>query len=88
MAQLMRSRYDRKIAGVCGGLARAYNWDSTVVRLVAVALLVFGGGGLLAYVVCWIVMPEEPAGVPAATQAFGGQPSQPYAPPPTQPPYA
>lgn len=48
---------DKKIAGVCGGIAEYMNIDSTIVRLVAI-LLVFGwGAGLLAYIVAALVMP-------------------------------
>jgi phage shock protein C len=49
------------IAGVCQGLSNAYAWDVVWVRVITVLLTVFGGGaGLLAYVIFWIVMPEEP----------------------------
>ena len=90
---LLRPRYDRKIAGVCAAFARAYGWDLNMVRLVLVLLVLFGGGGLLAYVICWIVIPEDPVGVPYPTPpAYGGPPTQypppPYAstPPPPYPP--
>ena len=61
---LMRSRVDRKIAGVCGGIALNQGWDSTVVRLIWVALVLFAGTGVLAYVVLWIVLPEAPPVLP------------------------
>lgn len=70
---LMRSRVDRKIAGVCGGIARNQGWDSNVVRLIWVALVLFAGTGVLAYIVLWVVLPEEPVGLPP----YAG-----YAPPP------
>jgi len=54
-----RSR-NKVIAGVCGGIAEKMNIDPVVVRLIFVILLVFGGGGLLAYIILWIVLPEEP----------------------------
>lgn len=54
-----RSRADRWIAGVCGGLARATGVESWVVRLVAAALLLFGGAGALLYVLLWIFVPSE-----------------------------
>jgi len=48
------------IGGVCQGLANQYNWDVAWVRVLAVILAVFGGGiGAVAYVVLWIVTPEE-----------------------------
>ena len=60
MKKLYRSKEDRKIAGVCGGLAKYLGIDSTLVRLLAVLLILFMGGGLLAYIICAIVIPEEP----------------------------
>lgn len=55
--KLYRSMNDKKIAGVCGGIAEYMNVDSTIVRLVAI-ILVFGwGSGLLAYIVAALVMP-------------------------------
>ena len=87
---LLRPKYNRKIAGVCAAFARAYGWDLNLVRLVLVLLVLFGGGGILAYVICWIVIPEDPAGNPYPTATpYGGVPTQ-YPPPYTsapQPPY-
>jgi len=59
-ARLYRSREDRVIAGVAGGFARYLGVDPVLVRLAIVALAIIGGSGLLAYVIAWIVMPEEP----------------------------
>lgn len=61
---LMRSATDRKIAGVCGGLARYFAMDSTVMRLIWL-LLTFGlpPAGILGYIAAWILMPVEPVGV-------------------------
>lgn len=76
---LLRPRFDRKVAGVCAAFARSYGWDLTTVRLVLVLLVLFGGGGILAYVVCWIVIPEEPLAM-SYPQGFPGQyPPQPPA---------
>ena len=59
--RLIRPRAGRMVAGVCQGLANSYAWDVTWVRVITVLLTIFGGGiGLVAYVVFWIVMPEEP----------------------------
>ena len=67
-ARLIRPRQGRMVAGVCQGLANAYVWDVTWVRVITVLLTVFGGGmGLLAYVIFWIVMPEEPLALPPVT---------------------
>jgi phage shock protein C len=56
---LVRSRTDRKIAGVCAGFADYLDIDPSLVRILWVALVVFGGCGLLAYLIAWIIMPEE-----------------------------
>ncbi len=58
--KLYRSVTDKKIAGVCGGLAEYFEIDSTLIRILFLALLIFGGGGLLIYIIMWIVVPEKP----------------------------
>ena len=61
VTRLIRPRSGRMIAGVCQGLANAYAWDVVWVRVITVLLAIFGSGsGLLAYVIFWIVMPDEP----------------------------
>jgi phage shock protein PspC (stress-responsive transcriptional regulator) len=52
---------NRVIAGVCGGLAEWLGWDIALVRLLYLVLSIFSAGfpGLLAYIILWIVMPEE-----------------------------
>lgn len=58
--KLYRSTDKRMIAGVCGGLAEYFNIDVTIVRLIAVALLLPGGlPGFLPYVIMWIVVPSK-----------------------------
>lgn len=56
--KLYKSRSDRMIAGVCGGIGEYFNIDPTVVR-VATAILFFSGVGLPAYIVAAIIMPEN-----------------------------
>jgi phage shock protein C len=56
--RLTRSRRDRKIAGVCGGIAEYMNVDATLIRLLAVIAL-FAGAGFVAYIIAWVVLPEE-----------------------------
>jgi len=56
---LYRSRDDRMLAGVCGGIGEYFALDPTLVRLVFVLLAVFTGIGVLAYIVLWIVVPEQ-----------------------------
>lgn len=60
--RLYRSRKERMIAGVCGGLAEYFDVDPTIIRLVAVLLALAGGPGLVVYIVMAIVVPEEPVG--------------------------
>ena len=57
--RLYRSRIDRMIAGVCGGLAKYFDIDPTIVRVLFVVSIFIGGGGILAYIILWIVVPEE-----------------------------
>lgn len=59
--RLHRSKTDRKIAGVLGGIAAQYGWKSDTVRLVYVLISLFSAGfpGLLVYVLLWAVVPEE-----------------------------
>ncbi len=51
---------DKKIAGVCAGVARYFDLDSSLVRAVWLLCVLLGGTGLLAYIVLWIVMPLDP----------------------------
>jgi phage shock protein C len=62
--RLMRSSRDKKIGGVCAGLADYFDIDPTIVRVVWLLAILFGGTGLLAYVILWIVLPLAPAGMP------------------------
>lgn len=60
--KLYRSRSDRMIAGVCGGLAAYFNVDPVIIRIIAVILLLPGGfPGFIPYVILWILVPLEPA---------------------------
>jgi phage shock protein C len=59
--RLYRSRKDRKIAGVCGGLAEYFNIDPVIVRVIALILLLPGGlPGIVPYIILWIAVPEAP----------------------------
>jgi phage shock protein PspC (stress-responsive transcriptional regulator) len=69
--RLERSRDDRIVAGVCGGIARHFGIDGTVVRIVAVGLTLLGGAGLLLYVAALLLMPEE--GSPAPAFSLSGE---------------
>ncbi len=59
LGRLRRSREDRKIAGVAGGLARHLDIDPLIPRVVLAVLAVVSGVGLLIYAVCWLVVPQE-----------------------------
>lgn len=63
--RLLRPRAGRKIAGVCIGVAEYFDLDVTLVRVLWLLISFMTGVGLLAYPVAWIVMPEEPLGLPA-----------------------
>lgn len=54
----LRKSYDRKLLGVCGGIAEYCNIDPTIVRLIWVFLVLCMGTGVLAYLIAAIVMPE------------------------------
>ena len=57
---IYRSRKDYMIAGVCGGIAEYFEIDSTLVRLLAVLVVLLGGAGVVAYIIAWIVIPKNP----------------------------
>jgi phage shock protein PspC (stress-responsive transcriptional regulator) len=60
MKKLYRSRRGEMIGGVCMGIARYFDVDVTLVRLIWVMAALFGGSGVLAYIIAWIIVPEEP----------------------------
>ncbi len=57
--RLYRSRTEKMIAGVCGGIAEYFNIDPTIVRLIWVLITLLGGAGVLLYIILWIVMPLQ-----------------------------
>ena len=58
--RLYKDHSDKKLCGVCSGIAKYFNLDPTIVRLALVLFCILGGSGILAYIVCAIVMPDEP----------------------------
>ncbi len=56
--RLKKSGYDKKICGVCGGIAEYLEVDSTIIRLLWVLFTIMGGAGILAYIIAAIVMPD------------------------------
>jgi len=62
--KLYRSKTDKIFAGVCGGLADYFDIDATIIRLLFILIVAFGGSGLIVYVLLWLIMPKssnEPA---------------------------
>jgi len=57
--RLQRSRTEKMIGGVCGGLADYFSVDPTVVRVLWVLLTLLGGAGILLYVILWVIMPLQ-----------------------------
>ncbi|MBE3582742.1 MAG: PspC domain-containing protein [Limnochordaceae bacterium] len=58
--RLYRSRSQRMLGGVCGGLAQYLDVDVSVIRLAWIVIACLAGAGVLAYILAWIVIPEEP----------------------------
>jgi len=58
--KLYRSRKEKMIGGVAGGLAEYFEIDPTLVRIIFIVSLFLGGSGILAYIILWIIVPEEP----------------------------
>ena len=58
--KLWRSRYDRKIAGVCGGLANYFGIDPLWMRIIFIVFFLAFGTALIAYLVLWLLIPLEP----------------------------
>ena len=56
--RLYKSRHNRMLCGVCGGIGEYFGVDPTVVRLIFVLLTIFGMSGLLFYLICAIIMPS------------------------------
>ena len=58
--RLYKDHSDKKLCGVCSGIAKYFGLDPTIVRLALVLFCLLGGSGILAYIICAIVMPDEP----------------------------
>jgi phage shock protein C len=67
--KLMRSRTDKKIAGVCGGFANYFDVDVTLLRILWLMLVCIGGWGVICYFIAWIAMPQEPLALPSPVTA-------------------
>jgi phage shock protein PspC (stress-responsive transcriptional regulator) len=60
MNKLYRSKKNRIIAGVCGGIGEYLKVDPTLIRLLWLLISIMGGSGIIAYIIAWIIIPEEP----------------------------
>ena len=60
--RLYRSRTDRKIAGICGGMGQYFGVDPVIFRIIWLLLLLGMGAGLVVYLVLWLIVPLEPQG--------------------------
>jgi phage shock protein C len=69
--KLYRSNKDKMLGGVAGGLAEYFAIDPTLVRIIFVVSLFAGGAGILAYIILWIVVPEEPFAFAASSAGTG-----------------
>ena len=58
--KLYRSVTDKKVCGVCGGLAEYFDMDPTIIRLICAFAVLFAGCGLLAYIIAALVIPKKP----------------------------
>jgi phage shock protein PspC (stress-responsive transcriptional regulator) len=68
--RLYRVREGRVVAGVCAGLAAHFGIEPTLVRLAFALFTVFGGAGVLLYLVAWIVIPEEDGDGSSIAESF------------------
>ena len=68
--RLYRTREGRVVAGVCAGIAAYFGIDSTLVRLLFALFTIFGGAGVLLYLVAWIVIPEEDGDGSSIAESF------------------
>ena len=58
--KLYRSKKDKMIAGVCGGIAEYFDVDTTLIRLLTVLFVLLGGAGVAVYIIAWIIIPKNP----------------------------
>ena len=61
--KLYRSATDKKLAGVCGGVAKYLNMDPTVIRILWAIISLFAFVGVVAYILCAFIIPEEPSNI-------------------------
>jgi phage shock protein C len=59
MKKLYRSKKNRNLAGVCGGVGEFLNVDPTIIRILWILFSLAYGTGILAYIICWLIIPER-----------------------------
>ncbi len=74
--RLQRSRTDKVLGGVAGGLAQYFGIDTMIVRVLFLLMILPGGISPLLYVLLWVLMPEEPAVEQPGFDPYTGQPTQ------------
>jgi phage shock protein C len=65
--RLYRSRKDRIVAGVCGGIGEYFAVDPNIIRIIWL-LVGLTGTGIIAYILAWVIIPEEPPESPVAVE--------------------
>ena len=70
--KIYRSKKDSIIGGVCGGIAEYFGIDPTLVRLLAILIVFIGGAGVIAYIIAWIIIPQNPEEVPEQEVDYSG----------------
>ncbi|VUT25379.1 MAG: DNA-binding transcriptional activator PspC [Candidatus Methanolliviera sp. GoM_asphalt] len=75
MKRLYRSRTDKKLGGVCSGIGEYFNIDPTIIRVLWVIITVFTGfaPGIIAYILLWLIVPEEPAKIESSEAKVEGE---------------
>jgi phage shock protein C len=73
--RLFRSRDERMLGGVCGGLGEYLNTDPTIIRILFVIITLFGFAGVFLYLAMWLIVPEEPLDVVSAAPAPPAEPA-------------
>lgn len=71
--RLYRSYTDKMLGGVCGGLGEYFDIDPVIIRVLFIVAVIFGGGGILAYIILWIVIPQKPFTIPKFNQQSSNQ---------------
>ena len=61
--KLYKDEENKQICGVCAGFAKYFSIDPTLVRLALIGFCLLGGSGVLAYIICALVIPDDPNGV-------------------------